>query len=188
MNETELNISCDYYHFEDFNKHDLALLRMNIFSLPAHIDDLKRFLNLLDINFDITCFSESRLSTKASLTTNIHILSYNIEQAPTGSSAGGTLSYVSKTFLYKLKSDLNIYSTQELESTFVEIPSKQNLITGTIYKHVPMKPSKFNNKFLEPLSKPKNLNTILAGNVNLNLLSYNKKARNSSFPKSNFHK
>ena len=54
---------------------------MNI-SLPAHSDDLKTFLNLLNKSFDIICISESRLSTKTSLTTNANIPGYNIEETP----------------------------------------------------------------------------------------------------------
>ena len=69
---TGLNTSFDYYDYydlEDFNKipiknWDLALLHMNISSLSAHIDDVKTFLNLLNINFDITCIFKSRLSKR----------------------------------------------------------------------------------------------------------------------------
>ena len=58
---SEWNTSCDYYDLEDFNKipigkQDLAL--QNISSL--HIDDLKTFLNFLNINVNIICVSESR--------------------------------------------------------------------------------------------------------------------------------
>lgn len=69
---TGLNTSFDYYDYydlEDFNKipinnWDLALLHMNISSLPVHIDDVKTFRNLLSINFDITCIFKSRLSER----------------------------------------------------------------------------------------------------------------------------
>lgn len=46
----------------------------------------------------------------------------------------------------------------------------------TIYKHPPMKPHKFNNTFLELLSKLKNQKTALAQDLNFNLLNYNKKS------------
>ena len=85
--------------------------------------------------------------------------------------------YISPKLSYRLRSDLNICSPKELESTFVEIliPKKQNLIVGTIYNHSPMKLHKFNNIFLELLFKTKNQIAILAGDLNLNLLNYNKK-------------
>ena len=84
--------------------------------------------------------------------------------------------YISPKLSYRLRSDLNICSPKELESTFVEILilKKQNLIVGTIYNHSPMKLHKFNNIFLELLFKTKNQIAILAGDLNLNL-NYNKK-------------
>ena len=79
-----------------------------------------------------------------------------------------------------LRSDLNIYSAKKLESTFVNIsiPNKQNLIAGTI--NPPMKPHKLNNILLL-LSKQKNENTILTGDLNHNLLNYNKKPETHLF-------
>ena len=76
---------------------------MDISSIPAHIDDLKTFLNLLNMNFNIICIYEGRLSTKTSFTININITCYNIEQRPTELSVGGTLMYISKKISYKLR-------------------------------------------------------------------------------------
>lgn len=95
MDGTELNTSCDCYVFEPFvdfnkipiNKQDLTLLNMKISSLPAHV------FNSLN-HFNIICISENRVSTKSSLTTNINNPDYNIENAPTESSAEGTLMYI----------------------------------------------------------------------------------------------
>ena len=71
---------------------------MDMSFLPARIDDLETFLNLLNINFEIICIL-SRLSTKPSPTTNISIPGYNIEQAPTESTARDKLIYyLPKTF------------------------------------------------------------------------------------------
>ena len=48
------------------------------------------------------------------------------------SSAGGTLLYISNHFSHKPKSHLCIYTSTELESTFIEVlsPNKTN-ITGS---------------------------------------------------------
>ena len=83
---------------------------MNISSLPAHIDDLKTFLKPLNINLHIICNSESRLNTKTSLITNINILDYDSEQTPTRSTAGSTLMYFPKTFVYIKKRTKHIQS------------------------------------------------------------------------------
>ena len=97
--------------------------------------------------------------------------------------AGGTSTYISQKSSYKLRKDLDMYSSEEIESIFVEIlvPYKQNLIVGTIYKNPPMKPHKFCNKFMKLQSKLKNQNKILSGDLNLNLLGYNKKPENHLF-------
>ena len=52
-------------------------------SLSSHINELVTFSNLLETKFDIICITKSRLSQKNPLTSNINILGYNIEHAPT---------------------------------------------------------------------------------------------------------
>ena len=97
--------------------------------------------------------------------------------------AGGSSMYISQKPWYKLRKDLDMYSSKELEYIFVKIlaPYKQNLIVGTIYNHPPMKPHKFCNIFMKLQSKLKNQNKILSGVLNLNLLDYNKKPGNHIF-------
>lgn len=53
--------------------------------------------------------SQSRLSTKNPITTNIEIADYNIEQTPTVSTVGGALIYISQNLSYKPPKDLQIY-------------------------------------------------------------------------------
>ena len=79
---------------------------------------------------------------------------------------------------YKLRKDLQIYKSKELESTFTEVfqPGKnENIITGCIYLHPVMELSEFNNSFLtnllEKISFEKKIIALL-GDVNLNLVQY----------------
>ena len=132
FDQSENSVSCDYYTPYELNKvkvkqEDLSVLHLNISSLSAHIDDLKRFLSEIRIKFDIICISESRLSQRNPQTTNINPTGYNIEQKPTESLAGGDLLYISQKFSYKPCKDLEIYCPKELESMFIEltIPIKQ---------------------------------------------------------------
>ena len=64
------------------------------------------------------------------------MLGHNIEHAPTESSNGGTLLYIKQGINYKLRKDLQVYKSKELESTFVEVleteMSKNNMIIGCI--------------------------------------------------------
>ena len=61
---------------------------------------------------------------------------YNIEHTPTDSSNGGTLLCIKQEINYKLRKELQIYKSKELESTFVEVlepgMSKNNMIIGCI--------------------------------------------------------
>ena len=104
---------------------------------------------------------------------------YNIEHAPTEFSNGGTLLYIKQGINYKLRKDLQIYKSKELESTFIEVfepgMSKTNMIIGCIYHHPSMELSEFNNHFLsvllEKISKEKKM-VVLLGDFNDDLLKY----------------
>ena len=73
----------------------------------------------------------------------ICINNYEIEHAPTESSNGGALLYIKKGLAYKVRNDLKVYKSKELESIFIEILNKnsKNRIVGCIYKHPTLNPS-----------------------------------------------
>ena len=53
---------------------------------------------------------------------------FSFEFTPTKFSAGGTLLYVANHLSYKPRLDLNIYTSNGLESTFIEILNPKKLI------------------------------------------------------------
>ena len=118
---------------------DLAVLHLKLSSLSSHINELKLLISSFNLNFDIICITESRITKCNVPTSSIHIPGYNIEQTPTESSAGDTLIYISRKLSYKNRPDLPIYHPKHLESTFIEIllPDKSNFIIATVYKHPP---------------------------------------------------
>ena len=59
-------------------------------TLPFHINELKLFLSLLTVKYDIISKFESRITKNNSLVTNIHIPGYSVEYTPTESIAGAT--------------------------------------------------------------------------------------------------
>ena len=191
FDQSENTISCDYYDLKDFQKikikqQDFSLLHLNISSLSCHINDLVNFLALLNTKFDVICITETRLSHKNPLTTNIELPGYNIKQTPYESSAGGTIIYISQDLLYKHRNDLQICVPKELESVFIEviIPNEQSCLLGTMYKHPSMKHFKFNNEYMEELLRVtthENKNCILTGDFNLNLLKHAKSPGVSKF-------
>ena len=78
----------------------------------------------------------------------------------------------------KPRPDFNIYKSNQLESTFVEIinPKKSNIIIGCIYKHPNMDVTDFKNSYLcqifEIVSKERK-QVFLLGEFNINVLNYN---------------
>ena len=87
------------------------------------------------MNFDVIAISQTRITKSISLANNLTMNNFPFEFTPTESSAGGTLLYVSNHLSYKPRLDLNIFKSNELESTFIEIlnPKKSNIIIGCIY-------------------------------------------------------
>ena len=78
---------------------------------------------------------------------------FSFEFTPTESSAGSILLYIANHLSYKPYLDLNIYKSNKLKSTFIEIlkPKKSNIIIGCIYKHTSMDLDDSNANYLNNL-------------------------------------
>ena len=63
------------------------------------------------------------------------------------------LLYIDKNLRYRSRSDLTLYKSKEIESSFMQIleSKKKNTIVGCIYKHPNFSAGEFTNGFLEPL-------------------------------------
>ena len=85
---------------------------------------------------DIIAINKTRITENVSLLNNLN-LNYSFKFTPTENSVGGTLLYIANLLSYKWRNDLNIYKTNEMESTFIEIakPKKSNITVGVIYRH-----------------------------------------------------
>ena len=118
----------------------LALFHINACSLNKNFNELEHLLSCTNKNFDLIALSETRITKNISLIKNLTMNNFSFEFTPVKSSAGGTLLYVANHLSYKPRLDLNIYKSNELESTFIEIlnPKKSNVIIGCIYKHPSM--------------------------------------------------
>ena len=159
------------------NKNSLSFFHINACSLNKNFDDLEYLLKCTNKSFDIIAASETRISTKTSLTCNINLKNYSFESTPTESSAGGTLLYISNRLSYIPRFDLNIVKKNQVESTFIEIinTKKTNIVVDCIYKHPNMEVLEFNNhlsQMLEKVSKEQK-HIFLLGDFNINLLNYN---------------
>ena len=89
--EPENVVNSDYYDidqiqtskFPEKNK-SLSLFHacLNACSLSKNFDDLDHLLKSTNKNFDIVAVSETRITKKASLTSNIHLQNYSFEFTP----------------------------------------------------------------------------------------------------------
>ena len=68
--------------------------------------------------------SETKFRLNRSPLISIIIPGYNFEFTSTECSNGGTAIYIKKGLNYKLRKDLEIYKSKQLESTFIEVNLK----------------------------------------------------------------
>ena len=150
-------INCKYYDINDFNKSQakdhMSYIHLNIASLPSHIDDLRIMCNSLQATPAVIGITETNLYFNDKNITNINLEKFSFEYSPTEAKKGGALLYINSNLNYKLRADLNIYKSKELESVFVELinTSETNLIVGCLYRHPSMCTKDFNKNYLDPL-------------------------------------
>ena len=101
---------------------------MNISSISYHIDNLTAFMNNCKIKPKVIGLSETRLRKNRQPLSNINLENYVYESTPTESSKGGTMLYVDKQLTCRLRKDLMMYKSKEIESTFIELFNNNNLI------------------------------------------------------------
>ena len=190
--EDDFSINCKYYDIDSFRKakfnsdKHLSVLHINIASLSKHKQDLETFLAMLNFEFSIIAITETKITKGSHPTFDINLHNYNTFHTPTESSSGGTLLYVSKTLNSKIRKNLQIYKSKELESTFIEIVNKKkkNILVGCIYRHPCMCIDNFNDDYLQPLLAKlslQNKQVILAGDFNINLLNYESNTQTTNF-------
>ena len=93
---------------------------------------------MLDYKFDFICLSESKILKGSPPQIDINIDGYQPpEGTPTEGEKGGVLIYARNGINYIPRNDLNIYSSKELESKFIEVSESngKNSIIGLIYRH-----------------------------------------------------
>ena len=131
----------------------LASFHINACSLNKNFNELEYLLSCTNKNFDVIAISDTSITRNVCLTNNLTMNNFSFEFTPTESSAAGTLLYVANHLRYEPRLDLNIYKSNKLESTFIEIlnPKKCNIIISCIYKHPSMDLNDFNTNYLSNL-------------------------------------
>ena len=100
----------------------------------------------------IITLSETKLQNEP--WANVTIEGYNTPiNDYTEANKGGVCIYIAENLNFKLRNDLNIYESKELESVFIEIDNGKatNDIVGVIYRHPSMEMDIFNEDKLELL-------------------------------------
>ena len=134
--------NCKYYSANAFKKEKFSntdtfsILHLNIHSIERHFDEIQIFLHLLNFEFDILCFSESKILDGISPKTSIYLEGYQEPIGmPTKATKGGVLMYVKNGINFVPRSDLDIEKDKKLESCFIEIlnANQQNSIVGVVF-------------------------------------------------------
>ena len=165
----------------------MKIFHLNISSLPYHCSELDSLLSECNIDFHVIEITESRIKKNQKALSNIEIPNYKVEQCSTESANGGALLYIKNDTLYKVRNDLKMYKSKNLESIFIEFinTNNKNIVVGCVYRHPGMAPYEFNEHYLsilnEKLLLEKNKEIVLMGDFNINLLRYNKDHNSTDF-------
>ena len=123
MDLSDLPNPSTYYSIDKFNEsfksnsfNGTNLLNLNISSLPYNYEQLHTLLADININLDIIGITETRLRTGQKALNNIDIEKYVIEHTTTDGSCGGALLYIKEGITYKVRNELKITKSRELES------------------------------------------------------------------------
>ena len=192
-NGFNIPLKCQYMDITEFNdtfspkEVNFSLFHLNVASLTLNFENLNASLQTLNLDFDVIGISETRIRKETGSSSNLNITNYTFEGTPTESSAGGTGLYISNNLVYKRRNDLEIYKSNQLESTFIEIINigRPNIIVSCIYRHPCMSLNEFNEDFLHPLllklSPEHNKKIFLMGDFNVDLLKADKHPDSSTF-------
>ena len=122
MNSSDLPNPSTCYSIDKFNEscksnsfNGTTLLHLIMPSLPYNYEQLHALLSDIDINFDIIGITETRLRTSQKALNNINIEKYVIEHTTTDASCSGALLYIKEEITYKVRNELKITKSKELE-------------------------------------------------------------------------
>ena len=178
-----------YYNLDDFSifltessTHDFTIVSLNSQSLRAKFDQIKIFMETNNYNIDALILQETWLGNNDD-TSYLHINGYDFISTPkriTGH--GGLAMYVKSTLSSKILSNIDPGS-ELFEAQFIEIMIDSNhkkLVIGNIYRP-PKENAENYSKFIEEFSQimssfsRNNINVVIGGDFNINLLHINTK-------------
>ena len=189
---------CKYYSIPNLNSEtskqnqsQLALLSMNIRSLPKNYRNFKTLLENIDTKFDVITLTETWIKTHNADIYQIDGYSHEY-QTRENKAGGGVAIFIKDHINYKTRSDLN-YNTHEYQLLWLELDkndthTETNIIIGSIYRQPGSDPQIFNNILSDTLEKIENekKEVIHTGDYNLDLLKHDSHIPTNSFIDLNF--
>ena len=124
----------DFSKFVDNKSSSHLNLHTSISSLSYNIDDLASFILNCRKRPRIIGISECRIKANQQSLSSVCLQNYTYELTSPESSKLGTLIYVNQNVKYKIREDLKLYKSKEIESTFLEIieNNQKNVIVGCL--------------------------------------------------------
>jgi hypothetical protein len=122
---------------EKLPKNKFTMMHLNIASLPAHIDDLRSLLDILDHPFDVICLTETRLhEDKPPI--NSKIEGYDFFHKKTSTQCGGAGIYVKLVYDPIIIPKYTVSHENICETVFVELkgPTKKKMDVSTDTTHL----------------------------------------------------
>ena len=198
FNDHDTKPNFHYYDVDDFRKtqqtwdrhKSLSLFHTNIASLQTNFDKMEDLLVDLAWTFDIIAVSETRNDEKNKVNFNAPLMEgYHEYSGITGSSQnGGCGFYIKNTFNKNPRNEFDFKIEDQgaqSECHWEELISDKgpNILLGVFYRH----PSHRADKFLAQLDttlkkvKRENKKTIICGDFNIDLLSFDREKRVSTF-------
>ena len=188
MLNPDSTVSCEYYCEDEFTKlkrngpQYLNMFYLNIVSLPKHGGELVNFINSLETNFQAVVLSEigaRNISTVQHLFNNYtfySVLPDNNNYGGVGIYLSDLMSDVQVTEEYNLKRSCNCYNCN-FESLFINFTYRsKNYTLAGIYNHPRGNISHFIDSLDRSLdSVDRGRTVIIAGDININILQYEKK-------------
>ena len=171
------------------NNMNLIVLQLNIWSLLVYQDDLKDLLFHLDKRnspVDILLLCETFLTGRTHKLINIPgytLLSNNREKTK----GGGTAILIKNHISYTRRSDLEEFQEGQLESTYIEIQSKnkKKIIVGSLYQPPNISADQLHHHLSETIPKVKSEDRdkqlIFGMDHNLDLLKSNNHSATQKF-------
>ena len=171
------------------NNTNFSVLHTNICSLQGNFDNFEQLLNNLEYEIDIIALTETWHTEGNQNFIPGLLTGYQNYEGISGSTLkGGCGFYIKSNISFVVRQELTkklSYSQSKYESNWIEImhTSKENPVVGVVYRHPKQKDTDFLQylkQTFKTLSKKKK-KVILTGELNINLLNFDKNKEVNEF-------